>query len=124
MNNSLKDAATDFVRLAAAGQVREAYNRYVGPNFRHHNPYFAGDAESLAVGMEENARKTPDKRCEIQRALEDGDLVAVHSHVRMQPQDRGLAVVHLFRFERGRIAEFWDVGQPVPEESQNVNGMF
>jgi predicted SnoaL-like aldol condensation-catalyzing enzyme len=124
MSNSLKDAATDFVRLAASGKVREAYNRHVGPDFRHHNPYFRGDAESLAAGMEENARKMPNKVCEIQRALEDGDLVAVHSHVRMQPQDRGIAVVHLFRFERGRIAELWDIGQPVPEESQNANGMF
>jgi hypothetical protein len=32
-----------------------------GPDFRHHNPYFRGDAESLMAAMEENARKNPDK---------------------------------------------------------------
>jgi predicted SnoaL-like aldol condensation-catalyzing enzyme len=74
--------------------------------------------------MEENAAQNPNKVLEIQRALQDGDLVAVHSHVRQQPGDRGAAVVHIFRFEGDRIAELWDVGQPVPESSPNELGMF
>jgi predicted SnoaL-like aldol condensation-catalyzing enzyme len=32
--------------------------------------------------------------------------------------------MHLFRFEGSRIAELWDVGQSVPEESVNDYGMF
>jgi predicted SnoaL-like aldol condensation-catalyzing enzyme len=74
--------------------------------------------------MEENAHQNPDKRLEVLRALEDGDLVAVHSHVRQKPDDRGGAVVHIFRFEGDRIVELWDIGQPVPAESPNSNGMF
>jgi predicted SnoaL-like aldol condensation-catalyzing enzyme len=50
--------------------------------------------------------------------------VAVHSRVRQTPGDPGGAVVHLFRFEGDRIAELWDIGQPVPAESVNDNGMF
>ena len=46
------------------------------------------------------------------------------ARVRMKPEDAGIAVVHIFRFERGRIAELWDIGQPVPKESPNANGMF
>ena len=34
------------------------------------------------------------------------------------------AVVHFFRFEKGRIAEMWDVGQEIPSDSPNENGMF
>jgi hypothetical protein len=34
------------------------------------------------------------------------------------------AVVHIFRFEHDRIAELWDVGQPVSKDSPNENGMF
>ena len=30
---------------------------------------------------------------------EDGDFVAVHSHVRQRPGDLGAAVVHIFRFD-------------------------
>ena len=76
------------------------------------------------VAMEDNARQNPDKQLEVLHTLEDGDLVAVHSHVRPRPDDRGGVVVHLFRFEGDRIAELWDIGQPVPAESVNRNGMF
>ena len=109
---------------AASGRAREAYAKYVGTGFRHHNPYFAGDAESLMAAMDQNTRQNPAKRFEVLRALEDGDLVAVHSHVRQRPGDLGAAVVHIFRFDGDRIVELWDVGQPVPAESPNSNGMF
>jgi predicted SnoaL-like aldol condensation-catalyzing enzyme len=123
-NQSLKDAAVEFLTLAATGKVREAYERHVGPGFRHHNPWFRGDAESLRTAMEENAAQNPDKTLEVQIALQEGDRVAVFSRVRQRPGDRGAGVVHLFRFEGNRIAELWDVGQEVPEESVNENGMF
>jgi predicted SnoaL-like aldol condensation-catalyzing enzyme len=121
---SRKDAAIEFLTLAATGQVREAYQRHVGPGFRHHNPYFRGDAASLMKAMEENAVTSPVKSLEVQRALADGELVAVHSRIRQNPEDRGLAVVHIFRFHGDRIVELWDSAQAVPENSVNENGMF
>ena len=57
-------------------------------------------------------------------AVEEGDLVAVHSRVQHGPADPGAALVHLFRFEGDRIVELWDVGQEVPAETVNANGMF
>ena len=122
--SSLKDTAISFLRLVTAGKVREAYERCIGDNFRHHNAYYRGDRESLMRAMEDNAAKNPNKLLDVKLALEDGRYVAVHSHVRQHPQDRGAAVVHLFRFENDRIAELWDVGQALPPESPNQNGMF
>ena len=119
-----KDAAQSFLRLAASGNPREAFTRYAGEGFRHHNPFFRGDAESLIAGMEDNAARNPDKVLTIRHVLEDGDLVAVHSHVRLKPSDRGMALMHLFRFEGDRVVELWDIGQPVPEDSPNQYGMF
>jgi len=124
MPASRKEVALSFLRLAASGKVREAYQKHVAPNFKHHNPYFRGDAESLMIGMEENASKNPNKVLEVQRAIEEGDLVAVHSRVRMKPGEPGLAVVHIFKFQGDRIIELWDLGQPVPQNSPNENGMF
>jgi predicted SnoaL-like aldol condensation-catalyzing enzyme len=119
-----KNSAVSFLELAVSGRVREAYTKFVGRNFRHHNPFFAGDAQALMSGMEENARQNPEKRLKVLRALEDGDLVAVHSHVRQKATDPGAALVHLFRFDGDRIVELWDIGQPVPPRSVNSNGMF
>ena len=124
MNKSHKESALGFLNSVASGQVRKAYELYVGPGFKHHNPHFRGDAVSLEEAMAENARKNPNKVLEIQTALEEGDRVAVFSRVRQEPKDKGGAVVHIFRFINGRIVEFWDIGQAVPEETVNENGMF
>lgn len=118
------EAAVSFMRLIGSGKVREAYRAHIAPGFRHHNPFFRGDAASLMAGMEENAAKLPDKVLEVKRTLEDGDLVAIHSHVQPKPGDLGVALVHIFRFEGDRIVELWDLGQPVPDDSPNENGMF
>lgn len=124
MKTSLKENAVSFLQLVASGSVREAYQRYTGPNFRHHNPFFRGDAHSLMRAMEENAAKNPDKILEVKRAIEEGDIVAVHSHVKQNQGDLGGAVVHIFRFHNDQIVEFWDVGQAIPDNSPNENGMF
>jgi predicted SnoaL-like aldol condensation-catalyzing enzyme len=124
MKNSLKEKAVSFLQLVASGEVRDAYHRYVGPEFRHHNPFFRGDADSLMLAMEENASKNPHKVFEVKRVIEEGDVVVVHSHVKQNQDDLGGAVVHIFRFHHALIVELWDVGQPIPENSPNENGVF
>ena len=123
-NLSLKEKAVSFLQLVASGQVLEAYKRYISLDFSHHNPYFRGDAESLMLAMEENAKQNPDKKLDVKLAIQENETVAVHSHVKQNPEDLGGAVVHIFRFQDGKIAELWDVGQPIPEESPNENGIF
>ena len=124
MANRNRDAAVSFLKMASRGDVREAYSKFLGVDFKHHNPYFEGSADTLMTAMEENARDNPNKTLDVKRAIEEGDLVAVHSHVRLKPDQPGGAVVHIFRFEEGRIVELWDVGQEVPEQSPNQYGMF
>lgn len=123
-NADRKEAASSFLRLASSGKVNEAYQRHVSASFRHHNPYFAGDTETLKAAMRENAAQFPQKTIDIKHVVADGDLVAVHAHVRLKPGDLGIATIHLFRFEEDRIVELWDVGQAVPETSPNEHGMF
>jgi predicted SnoaL-like aldol condensation-catalyzing enzyme len=119
-----KDVAKAFLQLAATGKVREAYERFVGAGFRHHNPYFRGDAESLRAGMEEASARFPHTGIEIQRALEDASLVAVHSKVTHEPGGRAIAAVHIFRFEGADIVELWDIAAEEPPNSPNEHGMF
>jgi predicted SnoaL-like aldol condensation-catalyzing enzyme len=121
---TLKDAAVAFLQMTAAGQVEPAFERYAAPAFRHHNPHFAGDAAALKAGMLENAARFPDMAFEVQRAIADGDLVAVHSRARMQPGAPDIALAHILRFDGERIAEMWDIGQVQPDPMANEHGMF
>lgn len=123
-DDTKKEAAVSFLKMASSGNVREAYQNFVGAGFRHHNPYFEGSAGALMAGMEENARQYPEKALDVKLTIAEGDFVVVHAHVRHQPAEQGFATVHIFRFENGRIVELWDLGQPVLEDSPNQHGMF
>jgi predicted SnoaL-like aldol condensation-catalyzing enzyme len=94
MEKSNKEIAVSFLQLASSGKVREAYEKYIHPDFRHHNPYFKGDRESLLKGMEESAGQFPHKRFESIRTLADGDLVAVHGKVQLNPDMPWIALIH------------------------------
>ena len=119
-----KEIALDFLRLAAKGDSREAFRLYMAGDFIHHNVYFKGDAETIMSAMEESAKINPDKIFIVQRALQDGDLVAVHSSVQQNRNEKRFAVIHIFRFEKDKIIEMWDFGQAEPEICLNENGMF
>jgi len=121
--NSNKEVAISFLKNAATGKLDEAYG-LVSPNFRHHNAYFASDTESLKAGMADAHKQFPNTKIEVQRAIAENDLVAVHSRVQHAPETAAIAVVHIFRFESGQIAELWDVGMEVPKDSPNESGVF
>ena len=86
-----KDMTKEFLRLCATGKVREAYERFVAHDFRHHNPYFRGDGDSLRKGMEEAAAKFPSTHIETKHVFEEGDRVAVHSCVQHAPSEPDIA---------------------------------
>ena len=119
-----KDTALAFLKLCASGEPREAFGLYTGPTFRHHNAFYGDTAEELIEGMEESAEAFPRTTFEEKQIIEDGNQVAIYSHVVTEPGNRGLAVVHILRFEGEKIVELWDVAQPVPENSPNELGMF
>ncbi|MBW3583466.1 MAG: nuclear transport factor 2 family protein [Euryarchaeota archaeon] len=119
-----KRIAVTFLEEAAAGRARAAKDRFVAPACKHHNAYFPAGMGALTEAMDEAAREHPDKTLDILRVIGENDLVAVHSCFKRHPDDRGFAVMHIFRFEDDKIVEFWDFGQPVPEEMPNTDGMF
>ncbi len=119
-----KQAAVDFLTLVVARRIDEAYAKHIAPGALHHNPFFAAGMDALQAGMREAHAQSPDTKIKVHHVVGDGDLVAVHSHVTMKPGDAGVAVVHLFRFRGDKVVEFWDVGQEVPKESPNKDGMF
>jgi predicted SnoaL-like aldol condensation-catalyzing enzyme len=105
-------------------KVREGFDKYVGDKYIQHNP-IAPDGKEPAVEILGKALQAlPGWTYEFKHAYVDGNIAIVHSHVRMKADDRGMAVIDIFRFEKGKIVEHWDVVQPIPEKSANNNTMF
>jgi predicted SnoaL-like aldol condensation-catalyzing enzyme len=119
-----KDTAVDFLRLVVAGRIEEAYRKHVDMGGKHHNPYFAAGFPALQQAMLDNHAAFPDKRIAIERVIADGDLVATHSLVTLNPGDVNIVAVHILRFSGDRIVELWDVTQEVKADSPNADGVF
>jgi len=97
---------------------------YFGPHFVNHNPRAKDGIEGFRLLFQDLKRQFPGLRADVKRAFADGDFVILHVHVKLQPDELGLAIVDMFRLEDGRIVEHWDVRQPVLEVAANTNGMF
>jgi predicted SnoaL-like aldol condensation-catalyzing enzyme len=119
-----KTAAVDFLQRVVAGQIEEAYEKYVNMAGKHHNCFTPAGFPALKKGMIEADQMFPNKQWTVKHVLGDGDLVAVHSHMVLVPGKTDLATLHLVRFEGNKIVEFWDMAQPIPEGLPNQDGMF
>src|SRR4030065_813611 len=98
-----KESALDFLQLVIAGSIDEAYDNYVNMHGKHHNVYFSAEFASLKQGMIDSHGQFPNKRLMVKNVLGEGDFVVVHSSIVMKPGQPGMMVVHIFRFEEGRI---------------------
>jgi predicted SnoaL-like aldol condensation-catalyzing enzyme len=119
-----KDRAAHFLELVIAGDIDTAYSTYVDLAGKHHNMYTLAGFDQLRVGMQNAETKTPHKRFEVKNVFNDGDKVAVHSHLILGADGRGMSVVHMFRFENEKIVEMWDVAQEIPVDLVNSDGPF
>ena len=125
-------ARLGYQKAVAAGVLKgvfergdtEVVDRFVRPDYIQHNPLAPDGAETLKNLAVSVHQQFPDAEYDIRRVISEGDLVLVHSNVVLTPGTRGSAVVDIFRFQGGKIAEHWDVGQTVPEKSANGNDMF
>lgn len=107
--------------------MQKAFEAYTADKFKHHNPRFKGDRDTMIAAMEKTAKVFPKLVSKRVHALEDGNLVTIHSHIQPIPdnqKDSGLAHIHIFRFDKDKITELWDFGQQVPVKMVNENGMF
>lgn len=121
-----KDVVTAFGRLAfGEKKVAEAAEQYLSENYIQHNPQVPDGREAFVQMVSGLLDQAPDAVFDVKRVIAEGDLVVLHTHLKMTPDEAGQAVVDIFRVEDGKIAEHWDVVQPVPDEaSANDNTMF
>lgn len=120
-----KETVIAFYDAAINDKDFEAASAYLGDMYIQHNPMAADGPEGLKAFLDFAKENLSSFKVEFKRVLADGDFVVVHAHATSgQPDDRGSAVMDIFRLENGKVVEHWDVIQPIPETARNENTMF
>lgn len=119
---SNKEIALGFLTEVQAGNIGEAYDKYIHTNFVHHMPYFKGDRQSLLEAMEDAHKQYPEKIYEPLKTISENDLVTVHGRIVLDSIE--YSVFHLFRIENGKIVESWEASQEAIKDSLNEYGLF
>ena len=96
-------------------QVREGFERYVGPGFRQHSAILPDERDAtISVLSHLLNSEYPASRLTVERTVAQGDLVAVQVLWKQAPGDvGGVARVDIFRLQDSRIVEHWDVEQEI-----------
>lgn len=103
---------------------KEAILKYFSPDVIDHDPNVKGDRQSIIDYLDARDWSTGVPQRTIHNIVVEGELGVVHHHIVRNPGEAGIAAVDIFRVKDGKVIEHWDVLQPVPEDSKNVNGMF
>jgi predicted SnoaL-like aldol condensation-catalyzing enzyme len=101
--------------------VKEGFDRYVGPNFKQHNPTLPDDKDAAITALTDLLTNVyPGSRIVVERTVAQGDLVAAQLFWDQKPGDRrGVSMVEIYRLENSKIVEHWGVSQPLAEKPAN-----
>ena len=113
-----------FYEAALMNFDAEKARSFLGERYTQHNPNAPDGVEGVMGLIKFLKEKYPQRSSSIKRVMADGDLVMIHVHAKPTPEERGSAIVDIFRLESGKIVEHWDVMQAVPETAKNSNTMF
>ena len=92
----------------------ELIDTYISDNYKQHSPTVKDGRAGLTemIGFLKMIPRTGETASPIVRAIEDGDLVAVHLDIAFM--GKRMAVIDIFRVEDGKLAEHWDAAQEYP----------
>jgi predicted SnoaL-like aldol condensation-catalyzing enzyme len=127
MTETQFDAATlvrDYLETVWNQGRTDLADRYLAADLAQHN-HRLPDGRAALVGLVDTLRgQFPELRFTVQRIAAQGELVFAHSHAVLEPGQRGMAVVDVFRLADGLIVEHWDVAEEVPEATASGRPVF
>lgn len=98
-------------------------NYFDGDTYYQHNPHVADGLSGLGAALQAWAQQGIHMvYTKIHKLVADGNLV--FSHCEGTFAGKPYAFCDLFRVEKGKILEHWDVMQPIPTEYKHQNGFF
>jgi predicted SnoaL-like aldol condensation-catalyzing enzyme len=106
--------------LVTTGDV-DALGRLLSDDFVHHRPdstpstkaEWLADVRTALIPLAE-------MQVEVHHVLADGDYVVMYSRRRLPGAEPGIAVVDIWRFDDGVIAEAWEIIEPVAQVAANL----
>ncbi len=123
-----KAVVVAYERAAFEEKNIEKAAALVADNLIQHNPTVPNGKEGVINGIGGYLLKQfPNLKITEKRVLTNGDYVIVHKYGQFDSTnaaDPGVAIIDIFRLEDGKIAEHWDVIQPIPAQAANENTMF
>ncbi len=118
-----KEVVLNFYQQMFGDKDLTAVDRYIDAGYIQHNPNVADGAEAFkqaAAAWFKGAEKT---KVDVQHIAAEGDLVFIH--IKNKNKDGSLkSTMDIFRLNKGKIIEHWDVHQNVPAVSANPHPMF
>ena len=123
-----REVADQFIEVFyRQNRLVDAFRGWVHPDYIQHDPNSGTGREATIEALKAHMQRSPNMSHDIKRVIYGDDgTICVHYHFKHAPDQRGLAVVDLFRIENGYLVEHWDIIQPIPEPEtfKNDNGMF
>ena len=113
----------EFINNVFVGKNVSAAVNYLEEDYIQHSPTAPTGREAFTHIITQLFEENPNFNYQVQRTYTDGDYVIVHAF--SPNEDNGIAIVDIYRVnEDGKIAEHWDVIQPIPSNPANNNTMF
>lgn len=102
-----------------------ALDLYWSDTYIQHNPYMADGRQGVRDFMSKMGYLNgPKQKIEFLRVIAENDLVMLHTRTPAYGNTPEMVFVDIFRVENGKIAEHWDVIQPVPADKSNPRTIY
>lgn len=108
-----KELIRSFYQEFFNGHNVAAADKYVAENYIQHNPGVEQGREALKAAFGEKFITEPTFKLDIKMIIEDEDMAAVYLKNVDPEGSTKCRVVDIYRIEDGKLAEHWDVLQPV-----------
>lgn len=116
-----KQIAIDILQKGLVDGDRAFADEHIAPNYIQHNPHGQNGREGFVAYSSYLRNLGLPLKVDVRRALQDGDLVAVHS-VFHTGDDRSVTF-DLFRFDGDTAVEHWDCIEPWVEKTVSGRSM-